>query len=66
MIQLDNEYIRALEEVEPQVVEECANCWGQLLEGEEVVKDADNNYFCDEDCCRIYHGLETLILERKY
>lgn len=62
MIRLDNEYIRALEEAEPQAVEECATCWATLYVGEEVVRDADDNYFCDNECCEIFHGIHEIIL----
>ena len=62
MFDLDNEYIRALCEVEPQKLEECAYCWAELLEGQEVVKDKDDNHFCDADCCEQFHGIHELIL----
>lgn len=62
MIHLDNEYIRALGEAEPRVVECCANCHEDLYEGQEVVKDEDDNYFCDSCCAEDFHGIEECIL----
>ena len=63
MMHLDNEYIRALGEAEPwSVVECCANCHEDLYVGQEVVKDEDDNYFCDSCCAEDFHGIEEIIL----
>ena len=61
-MELDNEYIRALGEVEPAVVECCANCQEDLYEGQDAVTDEDNNYFCDEYCASEFYGIKEIIL----
>lgn len=52
------------EKEDQQIVsEQCCWCDGELLKGEEVVKDTEGNYFCDEECAGSYHGFKEIMLE---
>lgn len=57
---VSDEYIYNLMEQgqEAQVVEECAFCKADLYEGEEVLSDNEENYFCDIQCAREYHQIK--------
>lgn len=61
---VSDEYIYNLMEQgqEAQVVATCENCLAELYSGEEVIEDADGNYFCDEACAGSFHEFNEVIL----
>lgn len=54
---LNDAYIKALEEAEPEIKEQCDECFAELYEGDEVVVDGINT-FCDFFCANTFHGIE--------
>ena len=44
---------------EAQILEDCVHCKCELYEGEEVVVDAEGNFFCDFSCAKEYYQIEA-------
>ena len=43
---------------EAKAVEVCEFCGEDLFEGQEVLKDLNDNYFCDESCVKCHLDIE--------
>ena len=54
---LNDAYMKALEEAELEIKEQCDECFVELYRGDEVVVDGINT-FCDFFCANTFHGIE--------
>lgn len=59
---VDAYILGSVEQGEDEVVESCEWCSSQLYRWEEVLKDTDGNYFCDDFCAKAFYGVKEVIL----